>query len=202
MNATKVDTLAPFVCHGFDVEGIRIPAFQAGPGEIVKLCCPRGLSKYAEGMMAVCCDEEDGRIESMRGASTFELPMPRPRILEMFRRQTSAGWLIRNAPMDRCEAVERLKQAGIDPNMPLSMLAGNPRWMIGFLAAIHRRLPVLVFTTIGCDATGMQRGLAAVSEQLGNTAAVYLSCFNDLNIVEPQYAAVIEAVPIDEAKAA
>lgn len=64
--------------------------------------------------------------------------------------------------------------------------------MLGFIAAMHRSPAALVFTTTGCDPAGMQSALHAVHSSLHETAAVYLTCFIGLNIIEPPYTTVLE----------
>jgi hypothetical protein len=186
-----MDRLKHFVtlaCNGFRAGESIVPPFEVGPGEIVKIVFPSTHSRDMHIAEALLYNDacRAGR------AVTVELAMQPSPWREMFHRQTTAEWLIAKSGMTRQEAVEKLNRVQIKPDAPLSFHAGNPRWMLGFLAAMHQRPDVLVFTTTGCDATGMERGLAAVSARLGNTAAIYLSCFNDLNIVEPEYAAVLE----------
>lgn len=124
--------------------------------------------------------------------AAVELPMPRSALREAFHRQTAAEWLIARRGMSRQHAAMRLNQFGVNPDAPLSTLAGNPRWMIGFVAAMFGEPSLVVFTTTGCDPLGIQRALATAKDHLGDAAGVYLTCFPNLGIAEPEYAAVLE----------
>jgi hypothetical protein len=185
---------AKYSFGGFRAGDYHVPPLEVGPGEIVKISFPSGASKERHLAEQWILKEahRDGR------AATVELAMPPSRWREMFHWQTTAEWLIAKTGMTREQTIEKLNRVEIKPDAPLCVHAGNPRWMLGLIAAMHDRPDVLVFTTTGCDATGMERGLAAVSGRLGETAAVYLSCFNGLDIVEPDYAAVLEVQSLEQ----
>lgn len=187
-----------FEFAGCKVGGLRVPDFRVRRGEILKVEFPPRNAKEMHHTEDVILREfrRVGRVEGI------ELPMTRSWLRELFHCQTAVEFLVANFRLNRRDAAGWLEELQVKPDMQLGMLAGNPRWMIGFIGAMSQRPDVLVFTTTGCDATGMQRGLAAVRAHLGTTAAVYLSCFNDLNIVEPEYAAVIEVVPVEQMTAA
>jgi hypothetical protein len=177
-----------FEFAGCNVGGLRVPGFRVQRGEILKIEFALRNAKEMHHVKDLILREfrRAGRVEGI------ELPMTRSGLRELFHRQTAVEFLVANSRLNDRDAAASLEELQVKPDMPLGMLAGNPRWMIGFLGAMSRRPDALVFTTTGCDATGMERGLAAVSGRLGNTAAIYLSCFNDLEIVEPEYAAVFE----------
>ena len=183
----RLEQSTVIACEGFRVGESIVPSFEVGPGEIVKIVFPSRHSKdmHLAAQRIRSHFPRDGR------ASIVELPMPPFWLREVIHRQTAAEWLIERCGMNRQDAVEQLNRVQVNPDHPLSQLAGNPRWMIGFVAAMHQRPAALVFTTTGCDPLGMQLALAAVSEQLQDSAAVYLSCFSDLKIAEPDYAAVL-----------
>lgn len=173
---------------------LQVPGFHIRRGEIIKIEFVRENSKEMHQAKDVILREfgREGRAEGI------ELPMTRSGLREFFHRQTAVEYLVAHSRLNHHDAAASLESLQVNPDMQLGMLAGNPRWMIGLLGAMSRQPDALVFTTTGCDATGMERGLAAVRERLGNTAGVYLSCFNDLNIVEPEYAAVVEAEAVQQ----
>lgn len=177
---------------------VKVPSFGLRPGAIVKIEFQPEHSREMHQVEDAARDEfrPHGQVAGV------DLALNRSGLREFFHRQTFAEALVDRYRMTMADARERLRQVRIDPDAQLAVQGGNPRWMIGFIGAMSQRPDVLVFTTTGCDATGMERGLAAVREQLGNTAAIYLSCFNHLNIVEPDYAAVIQAEPVEQANAA
>jgi hypothetical protein len=175
---------AALACSGFRVGQLVVPPFQVGRGEIVKIVCrSRDSNEMHIAAERIC---NDGR------ASSVELPMPPSWLREVIHRQTAAEWLIAHCEMTRQDAADKLKRVQVNPDAPLCQLAGNPRWMIGFIAAMNSQPTALVFTTSGCDPLGVQAALTVAAEQLGETGGVYLTCFPDVGITEPAYSAVIE----------
>lgn len=176
-------------CDGVEAGGLIVPPFEVGPGEIVKLVFPSSTDMHSAERLIVEEANCDGR------AAIVELAMQPSRWREMLHRQTTAEWLIKKCGMTHGEAVERLDRVQIRPDSPLCGLAGNPRWMLGFLAAVYERPAVLVFSTTGCDPVGIQKALDTVRSQLRDAAGVYLSCHSNLQIAEPEYASVLQVEP-------
>jgi hypothetical protein len=127
----------------------------------------------------------DGRIVSL------ESPTTRLRLLETFHRQTAVEWLINRCRMSRQAADAQLKNINVSPDAPISTLAGNPRWRIGFVAAMYAQPAGLVFSTTGCDPAGIQQALQMAHDGLGAAAGVYVSCFPDVGVSEPDYESVV-----------
>lgn len=186
------ECLTTLACNGFCAGESVIPPFEVGRGKIVKIGFRPEHSQDMHIAEKLLCREllRSGRV------AMVELAMPRSGWREWFHPQTTMEWLIANCGMKRDDAIEHLQRVQVEPHAVLSELAGNVRWMIGFIAAIHDRPDGLVFTTTGCDPLGMQRALEAVRFRQNEIAAVYLSCFSGLNITEPDYAAILEAQSI------
>lgn len=181
-------------CDGFCIGRTVVPPFEIRRGEIVKIAFPSGFSREMHDAVRLICSEFGDESRT----ATVNLPMPPAWWREAIHRQTAAEWLIENCQMTRQDAEQKLMRLSVNPDTALCMLAGNPRWMIGLIAAMQQRPAALIFTTTGCDPLGMQRALKAADAQLEDCAGVYLNCFPDLNIVEPEYAAVVEAQPVQQ----
>src|SRR5690349_18786768 len=186
---SQLQRITRLACNGFRAGESVVPPFEVGRGEIVKIeFSPRCAQDIHIAEHLFCGNVlQSGRI------ATVELAMQRSGWREFLHAQTTSEWLIANCGMTRDDAIEQLQRVQVDPDAVLSQLAGNPRWMIGFIAAMHDQPDVLVFTTTGCDPLGMQRALEAVRSRREEIAAVYLSCFSGLNITEPDYSVVLEA---------
>ena len=186
-----------FVCHGLQVGETIVPAFSVGPGEIAKLVFPSGNDREMHRVLNAILANRDGRIETNGRMATVELPMTRSPLREMFHRQTAAEWLVARCGLSREEAQAGLEPLGVKPDVPISFLAGNPRWLIGFAAAMSSRPAAVVFTTAFCDPMGMQQALATASARLEDAAGVYLTCDTDLEIDEPEYATILNVAVSD-----
>jgi hypothetical protein len=189
-------------CSGFQIGRLYVPGFEVGGGQIVKLVIPQECAAEEEGIVGEICRNISGKDRADGVVVTPEFPLTRSMLRELFHRQTAAEWLVARCGMARSDAAFRLKQLQVDPDAPLAALAGNPRWLIGFSAAIYRQPRAVVFTTIGCDALGTQRALATAHEQLNGAAGVYVTSFPDLGINEPGYAAVLRVVSRELERAA
>jgi hypothetical protein len=191
ITAMDFERTPAFVCRGIRVGGTDVPPFNIGPGEIAKLIFPAEHAGEMDRVASALCAKNDDRIQAIGRIATVELPMPRLPLWEIFHRQTAAEWLIARCGMSRQDATSGLKRVDVHPDAPICALAGNPRWLIGFLAAIHDRPSAVVFSTIGCDPLGIQNALATAGTQLGQAAGVYLTPFPDLAIEEPDYATTV-----------
>lgn len=182
------------VCDGFRAGASAIPSFHVGPGEIVKIVFPPECARDMHLAEQLICKE----FNRLHRALPVELADQPGWWRELWHSQTTSEWLIEHCGLSRAEAVERLTILDVEPDRALNCLACNPRWMLGFVAAMHRVPDVLVFTTSGCDPLGCQRALAAVQSQLNDAAGVYLTCFPGLRMDEPRYTAVMQAASIKQ----
>lgn len=189
-------------CGGFQFGRLYVPGFEVGGGQIVKLVIPEECAAEEERIVGELCSGISGNVRTHGVVARMELALTRSMLREFFHRQTAAEWLMARCGMPRTDAEFRLKQLQVDPDAALAALAGNPRWLIGFAAAAFRRPSAFVFTTIGCDSLGTQRALAVANEQLQDAALVYVTCFPDLGINEPEYAAVLHVVSRELERAA
>ena len=189
-------------CSAFQIGRWYVPGFEVGAGQIVKLVIPQECAAEEEGIVGEICRSMSGKDRAHGLVVSPEFPLTRSMLREFFHRQTAAEWLVGRCGMARSDAAFRLQQLQVDPDAPLAALAGNPRWLIGFAAAVYRRPIAVVFTTIGCDALGTQRALATAHEQLNGAAGVYVTSFPDLGINEPEYAAVLRVVSRELERAA
>ena len=185
-------TMPILECSGFELGRLFVPAFELGRGEVVKLIVPN--TAEMDPLLHAFCAKADGHVRIEGPVAAVELPMTRSALREFFHRQTAAEWLMARGGVSRDDAVCQLTQVGVNPDVPISALAGNPRWLIGFLAVHCQQPSAMVFTTVGCDATGIRQGLAMARARLGNACGVYITCFPDLRVVEPDCAAVLEVL--------
>jgi len=184
--------MSGLVCSGFCVGSVYVPAFQIGRGEIAKLMFPRDLATEMDRVAIAFCGEHCDGVRAEGQVVAPEFPMARSRLLEMIHRQTATEWLATRTGMTQPEARNQLKRVHVSPNAPLSTLAGTPRWLIGFLAAVHERPAGIIFDAAGLDPIGIQSVLATSNERLADAAGVYLTCFPNVGIREPEFAAVLE----------
>jgi hypothetical protein len=182
-------------CHRFQIGQLTVPSFDVSAGEIVKLVFRREDAAAMDDVVRMLC--RSGPHTTVHGPGTVapvELPMPPSFLREMFHRQTAAEFLTARAGMNREQAESELRRVGVNPDAPICTLAGNPRWLIGFIAAKAARPAAIVFRSTGLDPLGLQTALATAAEQLGDSAGVYLTCFPDLGIQEPAYSAVLQVM--------
>ncbi|HUG89353.1 MAG TPA: hypothetical protein VML55_00880 [Planctomycetaceae bacterium] len=188
------DSKRSLECSGFTLGCLYVPAFDLGPGEIAKLVVPKEHAVEIDRMINAFCAEQGEHVRADGRVVALAMPMTRSALREFFHRQTAAEWLIARCGMTQEEAAPRLNEVGVNPAAPISTLAGNPRWLIGFLAATWRHTSAVVFTTAGCDASGIRQALATANARLGSACGVYLTCFPDVGVPEPDYAGVLDVV--------
>jgi len=178
-------------CSGLCIGHVDVPAFHSPPGAIVKLVFPRELAEQIDRIANGLCHDPSGHVRANGSIVKLELPMTRSRLREAIHRQTTAECLVARTGMGPSDACTQLKRLSVNPDAPLSTLALNPRWLIGFLAAMHERPAAIVFATVGLDPLGIQKALATANEGLADAAGIYLTSFSNIGgINEPEYAAV------------
>lgn len=187
----RLKSSSTMTCNGFRAGRVLIPAFDAHPAEMLKIVFPERHSAEMHLAEQALCREFSGNGRTSR----VELAEPIAGWRQILHPQTAAEWLMATCGMSRQAAVGQLQGVGLPPDAALNGLAGNPRWLLGFLAAMQQSPAVLVFTTTGCDPMGVQRALETVRSRQKETIAIYLTCFTGLKIAEPPYAMVLEARP-------
>jgi hypothetical protein len=184
--------MSGLVCSGLRVSNLLVPPFRVGPGEIVKLVFSKEQASAMDEVSIALSRQSSDAVCAAGAVVVLESPMTQPRLREVFHRQTAADWLVARTGMTRGEASAQLQGLQLDPNAPLSVLAGTPRWLIGFLAASHQHPSALIFSTAGLDPNGIHKALSTANEQLQGTAGIYLTCFPNVPVQQPPYAAVLE----------
>lgn len=187
------------VCRGIQVGSTNVPPFNVGPGEIAKVIFPTEHAEDMDRVASAFCAGNDELVQTTGPVVALELPMPRSPLREVFHRQTAAEWLIARCGMSRQDAAEGLHEVEVDPEARICALAGNPRWLIAFVAAMHDSPSAVVFSTTGCDPLGIQESLATAVEQLRDAAGVFLTCFPKVGVAEPEYAATLNVTVGDRA---
>lgn len=184
-----LDDSVHLTCGGFVVAGRRVPPFEVRGGEIAAL-------DFGADRAPVELDDVVRAIErhsSVRGGSIRALDcllVEAPRVPILNDPQASR-WLARRSSLTLLEAAGRLRSLGTDPTARLSGLAANPRWLMGFAARMAEHPAVLVYSTLGLDATGIELAFAALRRMLGRTAAVHVLSEPRPDVPMDRYATVV-----------
>ncbi len=166
--------------RGFAIGRWWIPPFSAGRGECVVLHLP-----------AESDADRDGILACLRGAEPVaNLVVPaRVAVAGMalgpvgWRRwlldPTPFDWLRKETNVSADSIHEILRDLRIEPQMPLSRLAGTPRMLLGLAAALAGKPDMLVFSTAGLDPCGVR--------QVENFVAAHLPEFIGIYLARPYY---------------
>lgn len=187
-------------CEGLRAGALMLPPFEVRAGELVKLQFPRSTPDTARARREVLgqlCAAADacGPVRACGVVAALETPRTRSAVRELFHRQRAVEWFCRQTGLSRAVALPSLKRIDLPPDVPVSSLAGTPRRLLALQAVLARGADVVVFDTAGLDPLGIQTLLQAVSERLGESAALYLSCESEWEPPGVSFAAVIPLVP-------
>src|SRR5690606_25623476 len=120
-------------------------------------------------------------------------------------RQQAVEWLCVQTGLAREEAspwlqAERcpwLRRVQLQANTPLAEMAGTPKKLLGIQAAFALRPDTIVFDTDGLDPMGIRDALHAVTAQLGDCSAIYLTWLDEFEWPEFKSAAVFSVSEYD-----
>lgn len=194
----RANGIPRLICDPLQVGRLFIPGFEVRPAEFVKIQFPVGCSLELDRVMELLrVQNRQGPGHAVGEVAVFEWPLSGFPLFEMFYRRRAVDWLRKRTGLGRTQAATLLRQVDVEPDTPISWLAGTPRWMIWLQTCLARGPSVLVFSTSGLDPLGAERALRTVAEQRGDSAAVYLSLAHPvpMDITEPAYSAVLAATP-------
>jgi hypothetical protein len=102
-------------------------------------------------------------------------PVFRAGFLSILRRPRVEDWLRRKTGISSSEARAIAKSLGLQPDEQICRLAGNPRAMLGLKAAYARGAEAIIYSTVGCDFSGIKALYEAVLSHIDQCPAIHLS---------------------------
>lgn len=182
---------AVFVCEGFQVGIYCVPAFEVRAGDFVRLELPNEYGFPRDELLeALSAPAHQRHIRAAGKVTVIEWIRPRPALLELFHRQRAMEWFCRRTSLSSTEAHAWLQRVDLPPDAPVTSFAGTPRRLLAIQAAFALRAGIIVFNTEGLDPMGVRRTLSAISQQLGASAAICLTWFDEVCIHDIPFAAV------------
>ncbi|MBW3539273.1 MAG: hypothetical protein KY476_03310 [Planctomycetes bacterium] len=194
----RPDTTPQLFCSGVLLGRFVVPAFKVRVGDLLKLEFPDSAAGEGQTFVNMLSRPGDrgpvtasAHVEAVRFASESA-------VRRLLRRQRAADWLRSQTGMKPVEADSLVASLGIDPHARLASLAGTPRWLLGFQAALAAGADIIVFQTAGLDPLGVERALSAVDHQRNRIGAVYVSRSERLHVSEPAWTAVLKAALVEQ----
>jgi hypothetical protein len=177
-----------FVCDGLLIGQFWLPPFEVCAGEFIKLELPNSFrtpwQQVLDALRAPCAD---GPIRASGKVIVAEWPRRRSPLLEVFRWERNIEWFCKQTGLTRTEALPWLERVGLPPDVPMCSQAGNPKKLLAIQTAFARQADVIVFDVAGIDIPGMRSAVAAVAEQLGDSAAICLATPEDSQFLTFQF---------------
>lgn len=169
-------------CDGITVGGMEVPPFLLRSGEIICLHMPclmfsTHLDEFLRaitGKRAIPGLRLNGKVcwaEPSRGMTG---------LLGRFYQPRAEDWLRRAGRISRAEAQAIVTRIGLPLGLRLSQLGGNWRLLLSIEAAWAGKTDVIVFSSSGCDPTGIRSAHLSITEKLHRCAALRL-CFRDIH---------------------
>jgi hypothetical protein len=176
------DKQPQYVCEGFHVGKYCVPAFQIHRGEIVRLDVPNTHALPFEELRRTLGDQvSQGSVHAVGKVALIDWIVPRSAFLELFHRQRAIEWFCLQTHLPAADARAWIERVGLEPDVPIAHLAGGtPRRLLAIQAALAKGADVIIFDTAGLDPMGLRRAWSALSEQIGESAAVWITAFDDL----------------------
>ena len=163
--------------EGGNIGRLRIPPFSLEVGDLVCLHMPCLSDSEEEHLVVRVLTgklSQPGLSISSRVAWA-EPPVFRAGILSIFRRPRVGDWLRRKAGISPTEAGTIAESLGLNPDEQVCRLAGNPRAMLGFRAALATVPGAIIFSTVGLDPLGRKSLFEAVLSHIDQCPAIHLS---------------------------
>lgn len=187
---------AKLVCEGTVIGAFDVPPFEVRTGELVALEFPERTRVDTSPVFdALSSPETEGPIRAAGKVFGLQFVFPHSALREFFRRERVIEWFRRETKATEAEALARLNRIGVRPDVALSTLAGNPRWLMSFEAALARGAEILVFRTAGLDPLGIRRALELVVEELEQIGAVHLCPPRGIDLPDVYYSARVAVTP-------
>jgi hypothetical protein len=164
-------------CDGMIIGSLVIPPFQLKAGEFICLHLP-GPAGSKEEVQLIQILTGKSSVSGLRlfGRVLYASPATDRRgFFRFLRPLRPADWLRQSAGISRQEAGAIVARLGIKQEWHLSQLASNPSTLLGLEAAWAQGAEVILFSTSGCDPSGIRAVFNSVSSHLDRTAAIYLS---------------------------
>ena len=185
--------LSIFACDALHPGIFTVPAFSVSSGKVARLLYDENSEFAGESrteLLTLLGKSNELEQVSARGDVVVVQPaVPRRGFVEKIHRQTTAEWLGERTSMSPIEAETLLHAREIDPQCPLSYVAGSPRILLGLLAALSTSAQTLVLFTAGyCDPLGVRTALRTLFDRLGNRSAIYVASPTDWDFPEFQFA--------------
>ncbi len=168
-------------CSGTTVAGLRLPEFAVSRGEVLTLDMPVLCdSAEASALILALTGRTSAAGLVIRGKVLSAIGSTDPSRLRAWLMPWGKGplavnWLQRRSGISHHQSLAILQRLGILPTWGLRNLAGNPRNLLSLEAAWAGGAQVVVFSTVGCDPSGVLKTYDAISGRLATTAAIELS---------------------------
>jgi hypothetical protein len=163
-------------CEGVSIGSLWLPPFQLRTGELMCFHLPSQSFPEQEFLQILASRRlvpgfhVSGRVTLARPAANVTRGL-----FGLFRQASVVDWLCQATHLGRSEALSIVMQLGLRPEWRVSHLACNPKTLLGLAAALAGSPDVIVFSTSGCDPTGIQAAFELVAAKLDRCAAIHLS---------------------------
>lgn len=175
--------MAQLTCEGMFIDAFDVPSFDVRTGEFVALDFPeRSRLDITPVFDALGTPAARGPVHAIGSVHKLEFIFPHSGFRQIFRRERVLEWFRQETQLPRDEALRYLQRIGIRPDAQLSTLAGNPRWLIAFEAALARGAEIVVFRTAGLDPPGVRAALQRVSNELEQIGALHVDPPRDFDL--------------------
>ena len=163
--------------EGGNIGRLSIPPFRLEVGDLVCLHMPCLSDSEEEHLVVrVLIGElsQPGLSISSR-VLLADPPVFRAGLFSIFRRPLVRDWLRHKAGISSSEARAIAESLGLKPDEQICRLAGNPRAMLGLRAAWASGAGAIIFSTVGCDYSGVKALYEAVLSHIDQCPAIHLS---------------------------